>query len=129
MRSVVVLPAPLGPRKPKIGAGRHGELDAVQGGLAAVALGQAAQLDARRAPTGPAARGAVAAAAAPSRRSPLLRRRPVEQLDGPRRALGGRPSPAPVSSGRGTSMRPTAKYASGPSQLTSTISAAQIHLL
>ena len=49
MRMVEVLPAPLGPRKPKASPARHVEVDLVDGGEVAEALRQAAGADKRRA--------------------------------------------------------------------------------
>ena len=48
MRIIVVLPAPLGPRKPNAHAARHPQVDAVDRGALAEALGQAVRLDRRR---------------------------------------------------------------------------------
>ena len=47
MRMVEVLPAPLGPRKPKASPGCDVEVDAVDGGEVAEALGQPAGMDER----------------------------------------------------------------------------------
>ena len=45
VRMIVVLPAPLGPRKPNAHAARHLQVDAVERGALAEALGQAGRLD------------------------------------------------------------------------------------
>ena len=47
MRIVELLPAPFGPRKPKVSPAFDGEVDAVDGDEVAVALGEAVRLDQR----------------------------------------------------------------------------------